>query len=94
MPILNELKQIPPNVKAYRLMLQLFKENKDLTDIIDTSKTIRQAKKRLKTWALEILSENKQANAYYLRKKIGKSQLDKLVDRLSFRRWRTALGQV
>lgn len=78
MPILNELKHILPNVKAYRLMLQLFKENKDLTYIIDTSKTIRQAKIRLKTWALEILSENKQANAYYLRKKIGKSQLDKL----------------
>lgn len=69
MPILNELKHIPPNVKAYRLMLQLFKENKDLTYIIDTSKTIRQAKKRLKAWASEILSENKQANAYYLRKK-------------------------
>ncbi|MGB2690522.1 MAG: hypothetical protein WBC36_16195, partial [Desulfobacterales bacterium] len=59
-------------------MLQLFKENKDLADIIDTSKTIRQAKIKLKTWALEILSENKQANAYYLRKKTGKSQLDKL----------------
>ena len=74
MPNLSELKHIPPNVKAYRLMLQLFKENKDLTYIIDTSKTIRQAKKRLKTWTSEILSENKQANAYYLRKKIGKSQ--------------------
>ncbi|MFH1156876.1 MAG: KamA family protein [Pseudomonadota bacterium] len=59
-------------------MLQLFKENKKLADIIDTSKTIHQAKKEFKTWALEILSENKQADDYYLQKKIGRSQLDKL----------------
>jgi len=52
MPILNELKHTLPNVKAYRLMLQLFKENKGLTDIIDTSKTIRQAKKKIKDLGL------------------------------------------
>jgi len=44
-PFLNELKQTLPNVKAYRLMQQLFKENPGLFDIIDTSKTISQAKK-------------------------------------------------
>lgn len=78
MPFLNELKHTLPNVKAYRLMQQLFKENPSLKDIIDTSKTIHQAKKKLKTSALEVLSENKEAYAYFSRKKIGKSQLEKL----------------
>ena len=33
MPFLKELKQTLPNVKAYRLMQQLFKENPGLLDI-------------------------------------------------------------
>jgi len=78
MPSLNELKQTLPNVKAYRLMQQLFKENPDLFDIFDTSKTISQAKKKLKTRALEVLRENKAAYAYYLGKKTGNLQLEKL----------------
>ncbi|MCK5836661.1 MAG: hypothetical protein KAH09_05300, partial [Desulfobacula sp.] len=78
MPFLNELKHTLPNVKAYRLMQQLFKENPGLFDIIDTSKTIRQAKKKLKTRALEVLRENKAAYAYYLGKKTGNLQLEKL----------------
>lgn len=59
-------------------MQQLFKENPGLFDIFDTSKTIRQAKKKLKTRALEVLRENKPAYAYYLRKKTGSLQLEKL----------------
>jgi lysine 2,3-aminomutase len=78
MPFLNELKHTLPNVKAYRLMQQLFKENPGLFDIFDTSKTIGQAKKKLKTRALEVLRENKPAYAYYLRKKTGNLQLEKL----------------
>jgi len=77
-PFLNELKQTLPNVKAYRLMQQLFKENPGLFDIIDTSKTISQAKKKLKAWALEVLRENKPAYAYYLGKETGHGQLEKL----------------
>ncbi|MCP4687923.1 MAG: hypothetical protein GY859_07720, partial [Desulfobacterales bacterium] len=78
MPFINELKRTLPNVKAYRLMEQLFKENPGLVDIIGSSKTIRQAKKKLREWGLEVLSENKEACSYYLREKIGKSQLEKL----------------
>jgi len=77
-PFSNELKHTLPNVKAYRLMQQLFKENPVLFDIIDTSKTILQAKKKLKTLALEVLRENKPAYAYYLRKKTGNLQFEKL----------------
>jgi len=44
-PFLNELKHTLPNVKAYRLMQQLFKENPGLKDIINTSTAIGQAKK-------------------------------------------------
>ena len=78
MPFLNELKHTLPNVKAYRLMQRLFKENPGLKDIIDTSNAISQAKKKLKTWALDILSENKEAYLYFTREKIGKTQLEKL----------------
>ena len=78
MPFLNELKHTLPNVKAYRLMLQLFKENPGLNDIICNSGTIRQAKKKLKTWALDVLCENKEAHSYFIREKIGNSQLEKL----------------
>ncbi len=78
MPFLNELKHTLPNVKAYRLMQKLFKENPGLFDIIDTSKAILQAKKKLKTRALEVLRENKPAYAYYLRKQTGNLQLEKL----------------
>ena len=67
---LNELKHTLPNVKAYRLMLQLFKENPGLNDIICNSGTIRQAKKKLKTWALDVLCENKEAYSYFIREKI------------------------
>ncbi|MCP4683518.1 MAG: KamA family protein, partial [Desulfobacterales bacterium] len=78
MPFINELKRTLPNVKAYRLMQQLFKENPGLKDIIDASRTIRQAKRKLREWGMEVLSENKEASSYYLRKKVGKSQLEKL----------------
>ncbi|MCP3942011.1 MAG: KamA family protein [Desulfobacteraceae bacterium] len=78
MAILNELKNTLPNVKAYRLMQQLFKENPSLKDIIDTSKNISQAKKKIKLCALQVLSENKDAYLYFTREKTGKSQLEKL----------------
>ena len=78
MPSLNELKQTLPNVKAYRLMQQLFRDNPGLKDIIDSSHTIRQAKKKLKTWAMQVLSENQEAYFYFTRKKVGKGQLEKL----------------
>jgi len=45
MPFINELKHTLPNVKAYRLMLQLLKENPGLDDIINNSGTSGQAKK-------------------------------------------------
>jgi hypothetical protein len=78
LPFLNELKLTLPNVKAYRLMQQLFKENQGLNDIIYHSRTLGQAKKRLKTWALDVLSENKAAYSYFIREKIGQGQLEKL----------------
>lgn len=78
MPFINELKYTLPNVKAYRLMQQLFKENPGLNDIISNSGTLRQAKKKLKTWALEVLCENKEAYSYFIREKVGKRQLEKL----------------
>ena len=81
MPFLNELKHTLPNVKAYRLMLQLLKENPGLNDIICNSRTIRQVKKKLKTWALDVLCENKEAYSYFVREKIGNSQLEKLRSR-------------
>ena len=81
MPFLNELKHTLPNVKAYRLMLQLFKENQGLNDIVCNSGTLRQAKKKLKTWALDVLCENKEAHSYFIRKKVGNSQLAKLRSR-------------
>ena len=89
MPFLNQLKHTLPNVKAYRLMLQLFKENPRLNDIICNSGTIRQAKKKLKTWALDVLCENKEAYSYFIREKIGNSQLEKLRSRdlLQFGSW-------
>jgi lysine 2,3-aminomutase len=80
-PFLNELKHTLPNAKAYRLMQQLFKENPDLNDIICNSGTLRQAKKKLKTWALDVLCENKEAYSYFIREKIGKRQLEKLRSR-------------
>jgi len=80
-PFLNELKHTLPNVKAYRLMLQLLKENPGLNDIICNSRTIRQVKKKLKTWALDVLCENKEAYSYFIRERIGNSQLEKLRSR-------------
>ena len=81
MPFLKELKHTLPNVKAYRLMQQLFKENPILKDIIDSSRTIRQAKKKLKVWAIQVLSENQDAYSYFIREKTGTSQLEKLRSR-------------
>ncbi len=78
MPFLKELKHTLPNVKAYRLMQRLFQENPGLREIIDTSTAIGQAKKKLKTWALDVLSENKEAYLYFIGEKIGKTQLGKL----------------
>ena len=78
MPFLNELKHTLPNVKAYRLMQQLLKENPDLNNIISNSNTLFQAKKKLKIWALQSLSENKDAYFYFIREKTGKNQLEKL----------------
>jgi lysine 2,3-aminomutase len=78
LPYLNELKHTLPNVKAYRLMQQLLNENPKIDKIIASSKTIRQSKKRLKTWAMEVLSQNRDATSYFTRKKTGKSQLEKL----------------
>jgi lysine 2,3-aminomutase len=80
-PFLNELKYTLPNVKAYRLMQRLFKENPILKDIIDNSNTVRQVKKELKSWALQILSANQNAYSYFIRKKKGTSQLEKLRSR-------------
>jgi lysine 2,3-aminomutase len=77
-PFLNELKYTLPNVKAYRLMQQLFKENSVLKGIIDNSNTVRQAKKKLKTWALQVLSENQDAYSYFIQEKTGTNQLKKL----------------
>lgn len=78
MPFINELKHTLPNVKAYRLMQQLLKENPGLDDIINNSRTLHQAKKKLKTWAFNILCENQEAYSYYKREKTGESQLEKL----------------
>jgi len=78
LPFLNELKQTLPNVKAYRLMQQLFMENQRLNHIICNSKTLPQAKKKLKAWALDVLCENKDAYFYFTEQKRGKAQLEKL----------------
>ncbi|MBU1340362.1 MAG: hypothetical protein KKE44_15745, partial [Proteobacteria bacterium] len=78
MPFLKELNHTLPNIKAYRLMQQLFKENPGLDDIISNSRTLGQAKNKLKTWALDILCENKEAYSYFIREKIGERQLEKL----------------
>lgn len=78
MPFLNELKHTLPNVKAYRLMQQLLEENPDLKDIIFNSGTLRQVKKKLKTLALGVLCENKDAYSYFIREKTGERQLEKL----------------
>ena len=78
MPFLTELKKTLPSVKAYKLMQQLLKENPDLNDIVRNSGTLRQAKKRLKTWALDVLCENKAAYSYFIRENIGGHQLKKL----------------
>ena len=75
---IHELKHILPNVKAYRLMQQLFNENPRLNDIIASSKTIHQSKKKLKIWAMDVLSENMEAYSYFNREKTGKRQLEKL----------------
>ncbi|MFH2057283.1 MAG: KamA family protein [Pseudomonadota bacterium] len=81
MPFINELKHTLPNVKAYRLMLQLLKENPSLADIIHNSRTSGQANKKLKTWAMDILYENKAAYSYFIREKLGERQLGKLRSR-------------
>lgn len=78
MPFLNELNHTLPTIKAYRLMLRLFEENQRLNDIIHSSRTLHQAKKKLKTWALDVLCENKEAYFYFTEKKTGKTQLEKL----------------
>ena len=78
MPYLNELKQTLPNVKAYKLMQQLFNENPNLNEIITSSRTNHQLKKKLKTWAMDVLSKNMEAYSYFIREKTGKSQLEKL----------------
>jgi lysine 2,3-aminomutase len=80
-PFLNELKYTLPNVKAYRLMQRLFQESPVLKDIIDNSNTGRQAKKKLKIWALRVLSENPDAYSYFIQEKAGTSQLKKLRSR-------------
>jgi lysine 2,3-aminomutase len=80
-PFSKELKHTIPSVKAYRLMQQLFKENPGLNDIISNSVTLRQAKKKLKTWALDVLCENKAAYSYFIREKTGERQLEKLRSR-------------
>jgi len=59
-------------------MQQLFKETPGLKDIIDNSTSTLQAKKKLKAWAVQVLLENKEAHLYFLRKKTGKPQLEKL----------------
>ena len=78
MPFLNELKHTLPNVKAYKLMQQLLKENIGLNDIICNSVTLRQAKMKLKTWALDVLYENKAAYSYFIGEISGEVQLKKL----------------
>ncbi|MEX1300559.1 MAG: hypothetical protein AB1Z16_00235 [Desulfotignum sp.] len=78
---LNELKHTLPNVKAYKLMQQLLEENPGLNDIVCNPGTLRQTKKKLKKWALDVLCENKEAYAYFIRKKIGNRQLAKLRSR-------------
>jgi len=77
-PFLNELKHTFPGVKAYRLMQYLFKENPVLKDIIDNSNTVHQAKKKLKIWAMQVLSENQDAYSYFTQEKTGAAQLEKL----------------
>ncbi len=59
-------------------MQQLFNENPRLNDIIASSKTIHQSKKKLKTWAMDVLSENMEAYSYCTREKTGQRQLKKL----------------
>ncbi|MCD4720148.1 MAG: hypothetical protein K8S13_09855 [Desulfobacula sp.] len=78
MPFLNELEHTLPDVKAYRLMQKLFKDNPGLKDIIDNSNTIHQVKKKIKIWALQVLQENKDAYLYYTEEKTWKDQLEKL----------------
>ena len=78
MPFINELKHTLPNTKAYKLMQRLFIENPGLNDIISNSRTLGQVKKKLKTWARDVLCENKEAYSYFIREKIGESQLEKL----------------
>ncbi|MCK5163948.1 MAG: hypothetical protein KAQ72_09530 [Desulfobacula sp.] len=81
MPFLNELKHTLPDVKAYRLMQKLFKQNPVLKDIIDNSNTIHQVKKKIKSWALKALQENKEAYLYYIEEKTGKDQLEKVTSK-------------
>ncbi|MCP3898251.1 MAG: KamA family protein [Desulfobacteraceae bacterium] len=78
MPYLNELKRTLPNVKAYRLMQQLLNENPGLNEIITSSRTNHQFKKKLKMWAMDVLLKNMEAYSYFIREKTGKSQLEKL----------------
>ncbi|MBT3175299.1 MAG: KamA family protein [Desulfobacula sp.] len=62
-------------------MQRLFQESPVLKDIIDNSNTGRQAKKKLKIWALRVLSENPDAYSYFIQEKAGTSQLKKLRSR-------------
>ena len=81
MPLINEIKQTLPNIKAYRLMQQLFRENPGLNDLISHSRQLVQAKKKLKIWALDVLCQNKEAYSYFIREKKGERQLEKLRSR-------------
>jgi lysine 2,3-aminomutase len=78
MPFPTELRHTLPNVRAFRLMQQLLKENPDLNQILDTSKSLSQVKKKLKILAMQVLSENEEAGLYYTGKKTGRTQLEKL----------------
>lgn len=78
MPFLMELKHTLPDVKAYKLMQKLFRENPTLKEIIDHSLTSQQAKKRIRSWALNVLKENEKAYLYYRGEKQGRDQLGSL----------------
>jgi lysine 2,3-aminomutase len=73
--------KIALSAKSLVLLRKLFKENPRLLEIYKKSEASKEAEKKVKEWALEVISENKAAHKFYSGTEGGRQGFEKL-------RWR------
>ena len=70
--------KIALSVKSSRLLTKLLKENPRLSDIIINSKDEKEAKEKIRAWAMELLLQNPVAVKYYEGKEEGREAYGQL----------------